>query len=929
MEHNFNEFMDLLINDNDSKNSLPSYYSDLTEKKEFLWKKLLEYLKQNFKDEGELIYDSDFNSNMNNFFRFLNENIDLDNYNFDDNDKTDLENFWNESVGDLVKYYYQFLQDSQESTENHNDYSVVDGKIPIRSHSFNTEDIKQGDAGNSFDPIPTEEPITIPKWVKPWYNAEWFYNLGFKSYYNVRNNDISPKAISNDKNIQFTRVFNDQMTKWLRLLLPKNSRRVEVEDLNRNFWVASTTLTGVVGYLFDDNSPFQKIIKGALKELLELWENTIYLWGGLAAISQSTGGIKIIMLPIPNSEWQSYNKYDGFKTVVNTQIIIERVKYLTSLYKNYDLIIVPYNRDNNYCKNYYAAQSYPCVVFYNNGTKTFKVTNLRDNFSQPVVFNPANYSDRLFAIKETETYYKYTYPIGGVSTQLGEGEKERYCGGLRILPEITAKINPEGKLQITTFKLKGIDAARQAIRNEEYSIIEYSKISNYVWTEDSEDMPLSKKTGKKDIEGQYDIYRTAVDQALYFCEFPTVSNLTLDRPHFVYDDQVSIIGIGKLIRIGNYMPTKFYSYNRTSYYLNPSYYAEQKVPDASRTTDYLLNLTCTGDKDTQYDIVKGIYNNHLGASNVINSGDCYLYTPKVLGPSNYILECNKIRANDMKASDYLELGYNVISDYIINDTQYDTITYFVAAVGIKPWHNTGQSSQNFQGYWSDTILTHMFRYIPTRLKNYISDIEYANAHKVIKNNGEIGVLQNLGILNKSEKAFNINGVPGFVTPPATRTTWRLPKLIPETTISGYLIYRDTTTNIIYFVNLNASEDLQTAYNNHGIAGVTAKLNGNYQNYIGHSDIMRTDAEIQVELSSPSGVWTVFDGNTDAGIAKNRYLYTEQNEYREVADTEFTFTDSILHFGTAYGRNMNTLNFGSIDGNIILPSTNFQNMNFNW
>ena len=928
----FEQFMEELIQKVDSKDNLENYYNELDESKEIVWKKLVGYLKDNFGDQ--LTYEGQFTDNNSNFFKFLNDNVDLNDYEFTAENQEKLENFWNESVARLVEYYYDFIEQMQESTTDHNEYSETQGKIPIGSYSMNTEDIKQGDAGNSFDPIPESEPIEIPKWVKPWYNAERYNQAGFKSYYEVRNNDLNQKAVSDNKNLQFTREYNDTLTKWLRLLMPKNSRRVEVEDLNRNFWVISSSLTGVVGYLFDENSPYQKIIKGALSEILELWENTIYLWASLGLISQKTGGIRTIMLPIPNSEWQSYNKYDGFGEVL-TEDIQNRIKFLPQKYKGFDLIIVPYNRIDNYCKNYYSEQSYPLVIFYNSRNKTFKVTLLKDNNNENVKFIPNLYADRLFAIRETDTYYQYSYPVERISTLIDSGGSWRYCGGLRIIPKIEAKINGLGKIEITQFSLTGIDAARKAIRNEDYTILKYNTPITFSWTEDTDTINLEKTVGQKDITGEYDLYKTAVHQALYFGEFPTVQAYSQSRPEFVYDDQIQIIGTGKLIKIGNYLPQNFYYYpaSGTKYYQNPDFYGEQKVPNGSNTTDYLLNFTITGSVDTV--ATKDIYGN-FGAGNVVPANRCFLFTPKITGPGSYSLECTGKVSTSLNEQDYLDLGYDIIGDYIEKDTQYDTITYFVAAVGIQPWHNN-TGNQNFQGYWSNTCLTHMFRYIPKRLKNYITDQEYADAHKIIRNGVEIGALQVLGKLNKQEKAFSVNG-PGHLdsdTFVVSGTTWRLPQLIPEKTVSGYLICQEMISRTIYFVNIYNSPTLLSIYNNPdpvagGVNGVITELNNNYQDYINDSNVMMTDENIKLELSSPSGTWTVFDGNSSVDYDNNQNIYTKQTNRREVANTDFIFENNNLSLNNANGRAIGERQFRTIDPTYILPDVvNATTMAYNW
>jgi hypothetical protein len=65
----------------------------------------------------------------------------------------------------------------------------------------------------------------------------------------VRGDDKSEYALNNEKEAQFTRKMTDEEKRdtgissvaanWIRLIMPKYLRYVEVEDLNRNFWVIS------------------------------------------------------------------------------------------------------------------------------------------------------------------------------------------------------------------------------------------------------------------------------------------------------------------------------------------------------------------------------------------------------------------------------------------------------------------------------------------------------------------------------------------------------------------------------------------------------------------------------------------------------------------------------------------------------------------
>ena len=49
--------------------------------------------------------------------------------------------------------------------------------------------------------------------------------------------------------------------------MPEYQRVVEVEDLDRNFWVIGQVLTGICAYLFEVDSPLKDLLRGMLDEV--------------------------------------------------------------------------------------------------------------------------------------------------------------------------------------------------------------------------------------------------------------------------------------------------------------------------------------------------------------------------------------------------------------------------------------------------------------------------------------------------------------------------------------------------------------------------------------------------------------------------------------------------------------------------------------
>jgi hypothetical protein len=65
----------------------------------------------------------------------------------------------------------------------------------------------------------------------------------------------------------FCTLWAQKANRWIRLIMPQNKRRVEVEDLNRNFWVIAQVIAGVSAYLFDGDGPIGEFLKGMIKEI--------------------------------------------------------------------------------------------------------------------------------------------------------------------------------------------------------------------------------------------------------------------------------------------------------------------------------------------------------------------------------------------------------------------------------------------------------------------------------------------------------------------------------------------------------------------------------------------------------------------------------------------------------------------------------------
>jgi hypothetical protein len=95
---------------------------------------------------------------------------------------------------------------------------------------------------------------------------------------NVDNMDYTnlTKAIADE--VANGNVSTDTLKAVVNLLMPEYKRRVEVEDLDKNFWVISQLLSAILSVLFGDDNGLQGILKGQMAETMELWNNVKYLW---------------------------------------------------------------------------------------------------------------------------------------------------------------------------------------------------------------------------------------------------------------------------------------------------------------------------------------------------------------------------------------------------------------------------------------------------------------------------------------------------------------------------------------------------------------------------------------------------------------------------------------------------------------------------
>lgn len=356
-----------------------------------------------------------------------------------ENDEQD--SFWNESVYKLIKFFIEEVQNKDDKIVENLDLGFV-----------TIDMLKRADAGNNFPGYRNNN----SRWVFPWLNIDG------EDYDEVRKHDEVLEILKNYSKLQYTRrPDNDDTTeseilsKWIRLLMPQYGRRVEVEDLNRNFWVITQTIAAISAYLFSEDSPLPKMLEGLLRETTEIWENIIYLWTGIAAISQNVeSGVQTVVLPLqtrdnehgrqydnfdvdlksftnfdPSKDWYAYDKDDnGYVKIARgnnfDDEVIKRISYLTEQYADRNLCIIPYIRLENYKHNYYSGEWYPGVYMYNQLTKEWKVKQIKE---APETI-PIGGESLVYKIESPEDLFKrYCY----ITTEMTDKELEEMQSGTR------------------------------------------------------------------------------------------------------------------------------------------------------------------------------------------------------------------------------------------------------------------------------------------------------------------------------------------------------------------------------------------------------------------------------------------------------------------------------------------------------------------
>ena len=281
--------------------------------------------------------------------------------------------------------------------------------------------------------------IVKEPWVIPWYNID------ADTYSRVRGEDKKVSALTNEEKMGFTRTKSEgEDSHWIRLLMPQYKRKVEVEDLDRNFWVIGQVLTGISIYLFDENGSLNATLKGLLKELAQIWENTLYLWSALDLLNQkrSYANVHTEVVVLSYNELYPYLKYDNFDNIdEDVEVSISNaLNYLIQMYPDYNLCIMLYIRKNNYEQNYYSEVVLPGIWLYDRNDDTPEWKILPFSGGEEVSLN--DFEDYVYGINELDYSYQYIAPLSSAD-KISVKDETRFYGLVRDVIDLDVEYDVE------------------------------------------------------------------------------------------------------------------------------------------------------------------------------------------------------------------------------------------------------------------------------------------------------------------------------------------------------------------------------------------------------------------------------------------------------------------------------------------------------
>lgn len=787
-----------------------------------IWDGMLNTLqkeKENFGHYG--LREHDFDNNNNSIGGYINTHADLsDDYlnNYWNVKTEETNNHWNESLSSLINYYKKYIDPNfrnEELIEFNDDGTVKDSHGLIKSDNkinYRIDDIINGDAGNYFgddktingygykeankkQSAPIKGNMDANKqqselWVRPWFNGDG------DTYSTVRNNDKIHRVLNSKKNLQFTRFKEKQSDYWnkiiknvqevdinnpeecekyLRLIMPMYERIVEIEDLDRNFWVIGQILSSLSAYLFGDNSPIATMLTGLLDEIAQLWENVFYLWASMIeGLEETYENPQFIFAPIVDGVniadtsksfiYNGYdeNKFDNFaKPYLSEEemsakdwLDLAKIKleYYTEQYPNSALIIMPEIRRKNYAENYYAEVLYPGVLVYQRGLKSVSYKNRWKNCPFDTILK-FDLTDNNIYNNLSNFDENWDEEIVTLNPDIMKNEEQVAIAALRTqlnIENIITNESNKGLIETATINMSFIDVGADS----------YKKIEN------------------KDIDSIYQRYTIKYEEGRCTKTYeqkdykiPNFEKTQFQLLHFPFDRgevaswvkfkvnifvaNANLFGniVAHQLKLGSFMKSKSETGSIGQRRESPEEFRYLQVTRDNTFTDIRGNTTTRKTQDYSggtgtiyywknewdgYDPYEGT-NKDILYDEIYHKSSAFPFKEMTPHYKEYLTKEQLYKDSCEAVKYFIEARKGKDFDETIPH-------YFITEVGLAPWRGSVQN----QGYWNFSGLSHFLVYIPEILNDAFyteNSQKYEDIEPVIELEGVRGKIVSCFLIN--------------------------------------------------------------------------------------------------------------------------------------------------------------------------------------
>lgn len=652
-------------------------------------------------------------------------------------------NFWNESIEELARTIYDLFKD--------NDNIIV---LEIEQNKdITVQTLKDADAGNNF-----KNGSENSSWVIPWWNIDK------KNYDEVRWTDQITDILKKKNKLQYI----NNHSNWITLLMPQYGRRVEIEDLDRNFWVIAEVIDGISSWIFD-TSPIPEIIKKLIDETAQLWENILYLWAQIALMNQkkddsvrtisytettafhaATNPVRYGSIPIVTAKFNSNGGYEiiradqwagGISAVANS--FSDTYKY-EAQYSEQTLCFCPKTRVNVYHHNYYSADLYEKIVVSKLGKvsqsqnqdkivgrerKIYKLyEQLENGVQRKILITPRGsiepedevegekikrFSPYIYGTNFDGNKYLYTFPFSETESRYSEKKSIYLYGALRTIPKIKTEINEQGEVNIKSVVIDVYDAAADIIlkRSRKIGYYEMEKIIE----ENGETKILftykrlyNPKNRNENVTASLKSYSISSED----CE--NISSSYYLGEVASWRMKTAIIKESKnlfkndaiLLKIGNFLPAT--SATQAKSFLTAYFSGMVNKKNVQITTQMRGNFSIAGsDSGTKIYFYSPDWSSYLPNNDLPDktpSGFCFSKDPSCIANGKDVTETFLARTGMVAAQQYL-LKVKELSGHPHKDL-WKTPCFFTTFVGLTPWQGPGQF------YWDISMVCHVYKYIP-------------------------------------------------------------------------------------------------------------------------------------------------------------------------------------------------------------------------